>query len=86
VIVFCGKLIAFFGGSDLMSIKKNWNYFSSKIQRFVKDSGRYSDIATSVSTKAELIDQPRLTDMEYRVIAINKAGQSPPSNTVTVVL
>jgi hypothetical protein len=57
-----------------------------KIQRCVKDSGQWSDIATSLSTKAELIDQPRLTDMEYRVIAINKAGQSPPSNTVTVVL
>ena len=57
-----------------------------KIQRSVKDSGQWSDIATSLKTKAELIDQPRLTDMEYRVIAINKAGQSPPSNTVTVVL
>ncbi|MFZ0033991.1 MAG: hypothetical protein WAK60_03245 [Sedimentisphaerales bacterium] len=54
--------------------------------RSVKDSGQWSDIATSLKTKAELIDQPRLTDMEYRVIAINKAGQSPPSNTVTVVL
>jgi hypothetical protein len=57
-----------------------------KIQRSVKDSGQWSDIATFLKTKAELIDQPRLTDMEYRVIAINKAGQSPPSNTVTVVL
>lgn len=57
-----------------------------KIQRCVKGTGQFSDIATSLKTKAELIAQPRLTDMEYRVIALNKAGQSPPSNTVTVVL
>ena len=62
------------------------NVAAYKIQRCVKDSGQCSDIATSLKTKAELADQPRLTDMEYRVIALNKAGQSPPSNTVTVVL
>ena len=57
-----------------------------KIQRCVKGTGKFSDIATSLKTRAELIEQPRLTDLEYRVIALNKAGQSPPSNTVTVVL
>ena len=50
------------------------------------DFRKFSDIATSLKTRAELIEQPRLMDLEYRVIAINKAGQSPPSNTVTVVL
>ncbi len=35
---------------------------------------------------AALADQPEKTQLEYRVIAINKAGDGSPSNTVMVVL
>ena len=33
-----------------------------------------------------LVDQPEKTEIEYRVIAINKAGEGQASNTVMVVL
>ena len=33
-----------------------------------------------------LVDQPEKTELEYRVIAVNKAGEGPESNTVNVVL
>ena len=33
-----------------------------------------------------LIRIKKLTELEYRVIAVNKAGEGQPSNTVAVVL
>ncbi len=57
-----------------------------KIQRRPKDAGQWSDIATALKTEAELTGQPRHTDLEYRVIAVNRAGESLPSNTIAVVL
>ena len=40
----------------------------------------------SLETKASLKDQPRGVQLEYRVKAINKGGQSHPTNTIAVVL
>jgi hypothetical protein len=34
----------------------------------------------------KLADLPKGTELEYRIIAINKAGEGSPSNTVMVVL
>jgi hypothetical protein len=34
----------------------------------------------------DLVDQPLKTELEYRIIAINKSGEGSPSNTVMVVL
>ncbi len=42
--------------------------------------------AISLETGASLKDQPRGVQLEYRVRAINKSGQSEPSNTIAVVL
>ena len=39
-----------------------------------------------IHTEATLVAQPRGAELEYRIIAVNKAGESPPSNTVEVVL
>jgi len=48
--------------------------------------GEWRQAAISLETKASLKDQPRGVQLEYRVKAINKAGQSQPSNTIAVVL
>ena len=55
-----------------------------KVQRRSGES--WADIATAILTEATLVDQPEKTELEYRVIAVNKAGEGQASNTVMVVL
>ncbi len=43
-------------------------------------------LTSALETEATLVDQPERTELEYRVIAINKAGDGLPSNTVMAVL
>ena len=66
-----------------------------KVQRRLRDGGgvgggavrdRWEDVATAILTEATLVDQPRGAQLEYRVVAVNKAGVGPPSNTVEIVL
>jgi hypothetical protein len=57
-----------------------------KIQRDEKDDGKWVDVGTAVVTEAKLTDQPLLVDIRYRVVAVNKAGEGPASNTVKLVL
>ncbi len=49
-------------------------------------AGEWQQAAVALETKALLKDQPRAVQLEYRIKAINKAGQSAPSNTIAVVL
>jgi len=49
-------------------------------------NNNWSDIATALETEITLKGQPRGVELEYRVVAVNKAGDSPPSNTETAVL
>jgi len=49
-------------------------------------SSGWNDIATAMETEITLENQPRGVELEYRIIAINKAGSSPPSNTEMAVL
>ena len=55
-----------------------------KVQR--RSDGSWSDVATAILTEATLVDQPEKTELEYRIIAVNKSGEGSPSNTVMVVL
>jgi len=57
-----------------------------KVQRRLHDGGSWKDIATAILTEATLADQPKKTELEYHVIAVNKAGDGQPSNTVEVML
>jgi hypothetical protein len=46
----------------------------------------WKQVATAIETEATLVAQPRGAELEYRIIAVNKAGESPPSNVVMAVL
>ena len=49
-------------------------------------SDRWQDVATAIETESTLVDQPKGIELEYRVIAVNRAGEGSPSNTVMAVL
>jgi hypothetical protein len=57
-----------------------------KLQRRQRPEGQWQDIGLSMETKTTLTAQERGKEWEYRVIAVNKAGESAPSNTVMAVL
>jgi hypothetical protein len=56
------------------------------IQRRNRDGGSWEDVGTSVDVEELLSNQPRGVELDYRVIAVNKAGAGQPSATATVVL
>jgi hypothetical protein len=55
-------------------------------KRRQRPEGAWQDVATAIETEATLVEQPKGAELEYRIIAINKAGEGPPSNTVMAVL
>jgi len=57
-----------------------------KIQRRLRAGGSWENMATAIITEATLVEQPGKTELEYRVIAVNKSGEGPESNIVMVVL
>jgi hypothetical protein len=57
-----------------------------KIQRRLCPDGAWFDVGTALETEITLNGQERRKEWEYRVIAINKAGESETSNTVMAVL
>jgi len=56
------------------------------IMRRLRPEGPWTDVGTAVVTEKLLGDQTRGVEFEYRIIAVNKAGEGEPSNTVVVVL
>jgi len=48
--------------------------------------GPWASAGTAANTSCHLIDQPRGVGLEYRVKAVNAAGESQPSNSVSTVL
>jgi len=57
-----------------------------RVMRRERPAGPWEDVATAVITEATLVEQPRGKELEYRIIAVNKAGEGEPSNTEMVVL
>jgi hypothetical protein len=57
-----------------------------KVTRRERPAGAWEDVATAVITEATLVEQPKGKELEYRIIAVNKAGEGEPSNTEMVVL
>jgi len=57
-----------------------------KIQRRNRPEGAWQEVGTAIETESTLVDQPLKTELEYRIIAINKSGDGSPSNTVMAVL
>jgi hypothetical protein len=56
-----------------------------RIQRR-QEGAPWQDAGTTTGTEQLMSDQPRGVELHYRVIAVNKAGDGPPSATVTLVL
>ncbi len=57
-----------------------------KVMRRERDGGTWASIATAMITEVTLVDQPRGKELEYQIIAVNKAGDGEPSNTVMAIL
>jgi len=57
-----------------------------KVTRRERPAGDWEDMATAVITEATLVQQPTAKELEYRIIAVNKAGEGEPSDTEMVVL
>ena len=57
-----------------------------KIERRLRPDGAWLNVGLAMETEATLTAQDRNKEWEYRVTAVNKAGDSLPSNTVMAVL
>ncbi len=57
-----------------------------KIQRRLRPDGPWTDAGMAIESEITLTNQERGKEWEYRVLAVNKAGEGEPSNTVMAVL
>jgi len=57
-----------------------------KVQYRRREEGPWRDVGMGVDSQILLNGQERGVELEYRVIAVNKAGEGEPSNIVTSVL
>ncbi|MBI9018379.1 MAG: fibronectin type III domain-containing protein [Phycisphaerae bacterium] len=57
-----------------------------KVMRRERPEGTWADVATAIDSEATLVEQPKGKELEYRIVAVNKAGEGEASNTQMVVL
>jgi hypothetical protein len=57
-----------------------------KVQRRKREGGDWADVGMSVDSEITLNGQDTGIEYEYRVIAVNSAGEGPASNIVRAVL
>ena len=57
-----------------------------KVERRERPAGAWLDASMAIESEITLSGQERGKEFEYRIIAINKAGEGEPSNTVMAVL
>ncbi|NJL81991.1 MAG: fibronectin type III domain-containing protein [Chloroflexaceae bacterium] len=57
-----------------------------KVQSRPRTTETWQESGTAIASEITLVNQPRNTPLEYRVVAINKVGEGQPSNTVAVTL
>jgi hypothetical protein len=57
-----------------------------KVQRRKREGGDWADVGMSVDSEITLNGQDTGVEYEYRVIAVNSAGEGPASNIVRAVL
>ncbi len=87
----CRMLVATAQGND--SIHFSWKAPAEggrpsayEIQRHELPDGVWVSAGTAVDTEKTLAGQPTGKKLEFRVFAVNKAGDGPVSNVVTVAL
>ncbi len=77
---------------DGQTIKLKWDRpdDDSRVRNYLlecrQQSGDWQPVGVSYRTEMNLANQPVKVILEYRVKAVNIAGESMPSNTVSVVL
>ncbi len=57
-----------------------------RVQRRRREDGPWTDAGMAVESEITLNNQEKGVEFEYHVIAVNKAGEGPPSNIVRAVL
>jgi len=66
---------------------KSADFYTNVVYLMIANvGGSWADVSTSITTEAILVDQPEKIELKYCIIAVNKAGEGQPSNTVIVVL